>query len=465
MNFFSLEFSVLLLIFLGVYWYFKRNIFIQNFLILFFNYFILIGFFNKPYFALIIFLYSIFIYCAAFFIAEHKTRFMLLSVIFFAILNLAFFKYFPMIKSEFDEFLVFFGFSIDIDFIFPLGLSFYTFASITYLVEVYRGGRLATFKEVAIYLSFFPTIVSGPIMRSVFFFKQLRKKRIFEHGDLIFILLLSAIVKKILIANHLGIWTNQVFENPSAYDTASLILSVFCYSLQLYCDFSGYVDLVIAFGLMMGFTIPLNFNKPYSARNIQEFWNRWHITLSHFIRDFVYIPLGGNRNGVFATYFNILIAFILSGIWHVNTQDGTMDNSLNFVVWGALHGIGVCVIHFFKHQQINIGLPYPVAMLITFCYVSFCWIFFFMPSFDKSIDFILAMVDFSLPMSTSALWGIFGIFILVLVYPLTKNLQTHLEHIFSLLPFISKPIILVLILLIVFASMPDGIPNFIYSRF
>lgn len=460
MNYFSLEFAIIFLCFFGIYWTFKRPLY-QNFLLLGFNYFLLLAFFANPQFAIVVGAYSVFVYVFGIWIATMRVRFFLFSTIALAITNLFFFKYFPILKSTADSWIIWLGLDWNIDVVFPLGLSFYTFSSITYFVHVFRGKKPAKLCEIAIYLSFFPTIVSGPIVDSQFFLKQLRKRRKFESDEIIIALLLLALIKKVLIANHLGIWTAQIFENPANYDSLTLILGSYAYCLQLYCDFSGYVNLVMALALMLGFTLPPNFNAPLLAHNLQDFWNRWHISLSHFIRDYVYIPLGGSRCNQNRVYLNIMIAFILSGIWHTNTQDGS--NTLNFAIWGALHGIGVCVVHFLR--RFCVPIPKSIGICLTFNYVCFCWIFFMLPSFDKSLEYLTLIVQNNNPI-TEQTWLCFAAVWLALgVYAFVRPFAHYCTTAIAYTPLFARPIVLSLILLIIFALAPDGIPNFIYARF
>lgn len=460
MNYFSFEFAVLFICFLFIYWAFRRKLLLQNILLLFFNYFLLIAFFGHVYFAIVVGCYSIVVYCFGLWLKHKKTLLLLFSVVFLVILNLFFFKYFPLLKASIDSFVQMLGYT-PFDLLFPLGLSFYTFASITYFVHAYRTQSSANFLEIATYLSFFPTIVAGPIVDSQFFFKQLRKRRIFKDEGFILTLILLALIKKVLIANYLGIWTTQIFENPTSYDSLTLILGAYAYSFQLYCDFSGYVNLVMAFALLLGFTLPKNFDAPLLARNIQDFWNRWHISLSLFIRNYIYIPLGGNRHGTYRMCVNIMIAFVFSGIWHTNTQDGS--NTLNFAIWGALHGIAVCILH--AMRSIELQLPYILAVFLTFNYVSFCWIFFMLPSFDKSAEYIYSIFYNSVPIANHTWIYCLGVWVILYVYKITRPLLSYSTTIFTLTPMWLRPLLLICALLFIFALAPDGIPNFIYARF
>lgn len=458
MSYFSLEFSIMMIVFFAVYWAFRERYLTQNVLVLCFSYLIYI--LINPYFALVLFVYTFFIHYFALLIFVRQKKNIFMACLAFAILNLCFFKYFPSIKDSFDAFLTFFGFGyLNADIIFPIGISFYTFASITYLVSVYKNKKIETFLNLATYLSFFPTLLMGPIMRSEFFFEQIHQKREFKNANLIIVLLLFGIVKKVLIANYLGIYSKEILSNPAAFNFLELLCAIYAFSVQIYCDFSGYVDLVCAFALMLGFNLPPNFNMPYLSKNLREFWTRWHISLSTFIRDYIYIPLGGSQKGRMRTYANLLIAFVLSGIWHGNT--------LNFFIWGLLHGLGVVFLHLsFVAKRVNLSkIPY-LSTFITFHFITFAWIFFYYPNFAGATEYLKACVDnFFMPVEYKDIYAFAGFGALFIVYPLFVNFKAHCVKILSITPLLLKPFILAFILLLVFAFMPNGIPQFIYESF
>ena len=458
MSYFSLEFSIMMIVFFAVYWAFRERYLTQNVLVLCFSYLIYI--LINPYFALVLFVYTFFIHYFALLIFVRQKKNIFMACLAFAILNLCFFKYFPSIKDSFDAFLAFFGFGyLNADIIFPIGISFYTFASITYLVSVYKNKKIETFLNLATYLSFFPTLLMGPIMRSEFFFEQIHQKREFKNANLIIVLLLFGIVKKVLIANYLGIYSKEILSNPAAFNFLELLCAIYAFSVQIYCDFSGYVDLVCAFALMLGFNLPPNFNMPYLSKNLREFWTRWHISLSTFIRDYIYIPLGGSKKGRMRTYVNLLIAFVLSGIWHGNT--------LNFFIWGLLHGLGVVFLHLsFVAKRVNLSkIPY-LSTFITFHFITFAWIFFYYPNFAGAAEYLKACVDnFFMPVEYKDIYAFAGFGALFIVYPLFVNFKAHCVKILSITPLLLKPFILAFILLLIFAFMPNGIPQFIYESF
>ncbi|CAM3353813.1 MBOAT family O-acyltransferase [Helicobacter labetoulli] len=468
MSFFSIEFSVLLLVFFSLYWAVKSSK-IQNLLLLGFNYLVIYLF--SPYFALIVGVYTCLVYVLALFIDTARVRFVFLACVGVCVLFLCFFKYYANIKDEFDALLILFGLDfLESDIIFPLGLSFYTFNSITYLNQVYKESKnlmrdeyyeeqnpaLQSFVALATYLSFFATFLAGPIMRSHFFFSQYHAKKELGSLDLIIALILFGVVKKVLIANYAQMYATPILNTPFSYHSFELLSAMFAYSVQIYCDFSGYVNLVCAFGLMLGFVLPPNFNMPYMAKNLKDFWNRWHISLSSFIRDYIYIPLGGNKNGFVMTQILVLFAFGLSGIWHGNTW--------TFLIWGFLHGFGLVVLNCYKQLGLP-KLPFGGASL-TFLFVSLCWIFFYYHSLDEAINFFRAMYqNFSLT-SPIYVWGVLGGFVvLFLLYPFMSKAIESTQSLFSVIPLVLKPIVLAVIFMLIVGFMPSGIPNFIYASF
>lgn len=465
MSYFSIEFSLLLLAFFALYWVLKKSYKVQNLALLGFNYCIIYLF--SPYFAMIVLIYTLIIHFWALFISTMKMRFVFWGAICCAVLFLCFFKYYASIKDEFDILLSFIGLSfLEVDIAFPLGLSFYAFASITYLRAVYEGSTesqndsnqaLQSIIGLATYLSFFPTFLAGPIMRSSFFFEQYHRARQMGDIDLIFALIILGVVKKALIASYLEIYSSPILNSPFEHHSVELIGAVCAYSVQLYCDFSGYVNLVCAFALMLGFVLPPNFNMPYTAQNLKDFWARWHISLSTFIRDFIYIPLGGNKRGFLLTQIFVLIAFGLSGMWH--------GNSMNFMIWGLLHGLGIVVLNCLKALQIP-PMPYRLSSFITMCYVGFCWIFFYFHSFEQTQDFFIAFANgFNEQATMSAYITLMMFFISFLLYPFLALLLDGLTQGIKIIPWWLKPFALAIFIIPIIAMMPSGIPNFIYAGF
>lgn len=266
--------------------------------------------------------------------------------------------------------------------ILPIGISFYTFQAISYLVDVYRGriegGK--SFLEVSLYISFFPQLVAGPIVRAADFFPQLEEGRTItsENVEIGIQIFLLGLLKKVVVADRLAVCVDAVFEAPIAYDRASVICAVVAYSMQIYCDFSGYSDMAVGVARFFGYNLCRNFNLPYISKNPTEFWRRWHISLSTWLRDYLYVPLGGNRRGKARTYVNLLLTMLLGGLWH--------GASWNFVLWGVMHGVLLAVHKIFCqgkrrfflecHNRNLKTLLNAVSMLITYCFICTGWILF-----------------------------------------------------------------------------------------
>ncbi len=266
----------------------------------------------------------------------------------------------------------------------PVGISFFTFQAMSYVIDTHR--RLIKpmpILDFAVYLSFFPQLVAGPIVRASEMAPQISQRpdpRQVASGEA-FQLILRGLFKKVVISSWLAsAIVDDVFANPESHSSQDVLLGVYGYAIQIYADFSGYTDIAIGVALLLGFRFPTNFDRPYSALSLREFWKRWHITLSSWLRDYLYIPLGGNRGKNADTYRNLLITMILGGLWHGSTW--------NFVIWGAIHGVALVVERLLPNWQIH-----PVVRWIaTFHIVCFAWIFFRAESFSSAMDVLQAIV-------------------------------------------------------------------------
>ena len=258
----------------------------------------------------------------------------------------------------------------------PIGLSFHTFQAMSYTIEVYRGKQKAEkhFGIYALYVMFYPQLVAGPIERPQNMLHQFREKHNFDSQNLLegLRLMLWGFFKKLVIADRLALYVNSVYNSPGNYHYMNLIIATIFFAIQIYCDFSGYSDIAIGAAKTMGFNLMTNFNKPYFSKNIQEFWKTWHISLSTWFRDYVYISLGGNRVPVKRIYFNVAIVFVVSGFWH--------GANWTYIVWGALHAFYILFYMFLKNTfRINIKenrLLNLAYIAFTFLIVAFAWIFF-----------------------------------------------------------------------------------------
>ncbi len=270
----------------------------------------------------------------------------------------------------------------------PLGISFFTFTQIAYLVDSYRGeAKEYNFLNYALFVTFFPHLIAGPILHHREMMSQFESRwtlavryRNILSGLFIFSI---GLFKKVVIADTFAIWANAGFDGGLALDFFSAWATSLAYTFQLYFDFSGYCDMAIGASLLFNIWLPINFNSPYKAVDIQDFWRRWHITLSRFLRDYLYIPLGGNRCSTVHVYFNLMATFVLGGLWH--------GASWMFVIWGALHGVAL-VIHRAWHG-LGLRMPQAVAWLLTFNFINVTWVFFRAKSIDDALRIMRGMVD------------------------------------------------------------------------
>jgi alginate O-acetyltransferase complex protein AlgI len=261
----------------------------------------------------------------------------------------------------------------------PLGISFFTFQAMSYTIDVYRGHFNPTRRwfDFSFSMSFFPHLISGPIVRASHFMPQLAAEHPLRRAALVDGLALFAkgFFKKTLLADQLAVCADTVFADPAFYSSSTCWLGVIAYTGQIYYDFSGYTDMAIGLARMFGFQFPQNFDHPYLSTNITEFWRRWHMSLSSWLRDYLYISLGGNRRGQLRTYLNLMITMLLGGLWH--------GASWTFVVWGGLHGIALAVHKWFKDVWPTPGaIRRALGLPLTLLFVMLCWVFFRAPTFD-----------------------------------------------------------------------------------
>ncbi len=277
----------------------------------------------------------------------------------------------------------------------PVGISFYTFMAVGYLIDVYRGKTKAVrhFGKYAIFVSFFPNIASGPIERAGHFIPQLDEEKSFDYDSVVYgaRLLLLGLFKKIVIADMMAKYVDAVYDKAPEHYGICFLWATLLYSFQIYCDFSGYSDMAIGTAKMLGFDLLINFRQPYLASSIKEYWSRWHISLSTWFRDYVYIPLGGNRRGRVKRDINLLITFLLSGLWH--------GASWTFVFWGMIHGVCQIIENRVKEligldKEKEKSLKRPVKLMLTaltFVIVCFAWIFFRANSISEAMHIIRTM--------------------------------------------------------------------------
>ncbi|MPZ74599.1 MAG: MBOAT family protein [Nitriliruptorales bacterium] len=345
--------------------------------------------------------------------------------------------------------------------ILPVGISFFTFQAISYLVDVYRG-RLAPARpiDIALYLAFFPQLVAGPIVRATEFLPQLRGPRNPRRVDGArgFTLIAGGLFKKVVVANLLATTlVDPVFSSPSSHSALEIIVAVYGYAVQIYADFSGYTDIAIGCALLLGFRFPDNFDRPYTAVSLQDFWRRWHMTLSRWLRDYLYIPLGGNAGGPRATERNLLITMVLGGLWH--------GAAWTFVVWGAIHGVGLAL----ERRRFGEGSVWStrpaVARLITFHIVCFGWVFFRADTFGTAATMLGRMITAWGPAPLVTPLVVLVIAGAIAVQFLPRGTGQRIQITFSHYGPAAQGATLALALLVTDALGPQGVAPFIYFQF
>ena len=374
---------------------------------------------------------------------------------------LGLFKYYGFFSQQIGDFLDSIGLGMPLPLLtlaLPVGLSFWTFQAISYVVDVKRRiikpGKTI---DVALYLSFFPHVVAGPIVRAREFLPQLAKPR--DPRDVSvgagIVLIAIGLVKKVAIADYLArTVVDPVFGVPQAYHAPDAALAAYAYAAQIYCDFSGYTDIAIGVALLMGIVFPQNFNAPYRATSFRDFWRRWHMTLSRFLRDFLYIPLGGNRHGRLQTARNLMITMVLGGLWH--------GAAWGFVLWGTLHGVGLTVERFLRGR---VHAPAWLRWALVFNLVVLGWILFRTRDLHLAGDFFARFADFG----PATLWTAPVLFCVALTIGLQLLPERPLEQLrvrFAELQPAALGVALALVVAFVGATVPaNAVPPFIYFQF
>lgn len=413
--------------------------------------------------------------------------------------------------------------------ILPVGISFYTFQSISYIIEIYRKeiAPTKTYMEYLFFVSFFPQLVAGPIVRAKDFLPQIYAKLNVtkeEIGYALF-LIIGGLIKKTVISDYISInFVDRVFDLPNAYTPFENLMAIYGYTIQIYCDFSGYSDMAIGIALLLGFKLPTNFRTPYKSSSITEFWRRWHISLSTWLKDFLYISVGGNRNGTFAGFFfpavfflalivwgatygptsnvplflgvgslvvftltfvlskekdrtmftnvNLMTTMLLGGLWH--------GASLRFIIWGALHGMALAVHKLFseyfpsRKDAPKTGATRVwtfISVVLTFHFVAFCWLFFRAKDFTIALDVLnnISKVTFNPEQWQTIVMGYKNVFILMAIgyvwHFLPDGFSATLKNAFDKTPLIIKGLLLGLIYWLVYAAASAGPQPFIYFQF
>ena len=362
--------------------------------------------------------------------------------------------------------------------ILPVGISFYTFQTISYTVDIYRGKikPVNNLIDFGFYVSFFPQLVAGPIVRAAEFVPQLYQKFSLtrrEFGHALF-LILTGLMKKMLISDYISInYVDRVFESPLSYSGFENAMAVYGYSLQIYCDFSGYTDIAIGVALLMGFRLPVNFNSPYKAIHVTDFWRRWHISLSSWLRDYLYIPLGGNKKGEIRRNINIMITMLLGGLWH--------GAHLRFIIWGGIHGAALVIHKLWRLLMDKLQLSlhplkkeHPVGRFIlvftTFHVVTAAWIFFRSQNMLKARQMISQIIhNFNTELIPRMVYSYKEVFAIIVVgfilHWLPAGFKERYRGWFIQSPLIVKILAVIILVVVIYQVKSAAIQPFIYFKF
>jgi alginate O-acetyltransferase complex protein AlgI len=362
------------------------------------------------------------------------------------------------------------------DIFLPVGVSFFTFQSLSYTIDVYRGNikPVDHILDYAFYLSFFPQLVAGPIVRAADFLPQINQptqvtREMFGRGVF---LICTGLFKKAVISNYISLnFVDRIFDAPTLYTGLENLFGVYGYALQIYCDFSGYSDMAIGIALLLGFHFNLNFDSPYQSKNITEFWRRWHMSLSSWLRDYLYISLGGNRKGKVRTYINLFLTMLLGGLWH--------GASFRFILWGALHGAALAVhkaYSSFTKQSTTVEnssittIKSIMQIMITFHFVCFCWIFFRAPDMQVAGQVLTQIfTQFSPHVFPEFVVGYKAVLTLMVIgyvlHFIPKSIEQKAEDTVTNMHLALKTALLVGMILLVIQTKSAGIQPFIYFQF
>jgi alginate O-acetyltransferase complex protein AlgI len=377
------------------------------------------------------------------------------------------FKYFNFFAASFADLLGLFGVTPGwntLNIVLPVGISFYTFQTLSYTIDIYRRSLQPTrvFSDFALFVAFFPQLVAGPIVRARDFLFQLDSKKNFQEIDYRWATMLFTVgfVKKAVVADNLAVYVDQFYASPANYDLYASWLAILAYAAQIYCDFSGYTDMAIALAGLLGYRLCGNFATPYVATDITDFWRRWHISLSTWLRDYLYISLGGNRYGKLRTYRNLMLTMLLGGLWH--------GASWNFVLWGGLHGLSLAIHKAWTSSETSgRRLPAIIATAMTLLTVCLFWVPFRAPDFATTLQVLqqLAGIDFATngAPQTGSNW-----LLLALLVMFALHYCRHYGVFFSFwrkLPFWAYTLLLGLTYAIAVACRAPDYQPFIYFQF
>lgn len=412
--------------------------------------------------------YSFFNSKISFTLSKKQSHLIFIFGIIFNLSVLGVYKYFNFFSISFVNLFSSLGVHLNaplLNLALPLGLSFFTFQGISYLSDVHSGkcNSEKSLLNVFLLISFFPHLVSGPIVRASEFLPQLqidpRDRKVDVSASLL--LLLFGLFKKIVLANYLATsLVDPVFDNPSQASTFDAWFATYGYAIQIYCDFSGYSDMAISLAGLLGFRFPENFNQPYRSKSLKEFWRRWHISLSCWLRDYLFIPLGGSKSGAFKTYRNLFLTMILGGLWH--------GAAWTFLFWGLMHGIGLVFERWRSDRMpecIHCHSNRQNSPFLVFHYVCFSWIFFRSPTLAQAGDFLKAFTNIHQPTQYVTPFTLSLICSGLLLQILPSKLSLKLPDWIGYLPVPMMGLFFGFLLTTLIAMSPNEVSPFIYFKF
>ena len=386
---------------------------------------------------------------------------------------LAVFKYFNFLHDSAAPFYTFFGRALPpapFRVVFMVGISFYTFQSMSYVIDVYRGEQKPArgFMEYFAFVSFFPTLLAGPITRARVLLTQLQQPAMpltDEQGSRALLMIARGFIKKLVFADYLSVnLVDRAFELPRMFSSLEILIAVYAFAVQIYCDFSGYSDIAIGVAQLLGFKLPDNFNSPYRSESLVEFWRRWHISFSTWLRDYIFFALPSSRRAKWRLYWNTFVTFALGGIWH--------GASWTFLIWGMLHGLGLAVNHGAealwprrgtkrpRHLLLRIG-----SVLLTFHFVCVTWIFFRCDSTQGALDILASIAGGSMGL-VNIPWPVPAMLVLALAAQwLPDNWYQRTENTFARLPAVAQAAALSAVAMLIAWTSHTSVAQFIYFKF
>lgn len=478
MLFNSIEYLLFLPIVFLSYWVLGKRLYLQNALLLLASYFFY-GWWSLSFLGLLILSTTLDFFYGFGVHSENRKKAKLF--LWLSIVNnlgiLAVFKYYNFFAIQFQLAASSIGLDIPIhllNVILPVGISFYTFHGMSYVFDIYyqRQKPIRSILDYALFVGFFPLLVAGPIERAHHLLPQVQKPRELNYHQLIqgCRLMLWGFFKKVFIADNLAEVVDKIYANADQYNSYTLLLGMLAFSFQIYCDFSGYTDIALGTAKLFGFELLSNFKFPYFSRDLAEFWRRWHISLSSWFRDYLYIPLGGSKNGKLQTIRNIFIIFIVSGFWH--------GASWNFIVWGGLHACGFLPIlllnknRIYVHETVAYNRNYPnlkeiLQISSTFIFVSFAWIFFRASTLNEAIHYVYStLTNFDIPIGDiiSEIKEFNEVIIIIPFVIIDWMLRNNERILLTPRNMIIRWFVYIIMGVLVFINMSDKV-NFIYFQF